>query len=57
MTDFVIVDDLDGDFWKQNPELKYIEPFSEFSKKKNSSEIMKAIYLAYDFKSKFNISF
>lgn len=54
MIDFVIVDDLDGDFWKQNPELKYIEPFAEFSKKKNSSEIMKAIYLAYDFKSKFN---
>lgn len=54
MTDFVIVDNLEEDFWKQNPELKYIEPFAEFSKKKNSSEIMKAIYLAYDFKSKFN---
>lgn len=54
MIDFVILDDLDGDFWEQNPELKYMEPFSEFKKEKNSSNIMKAIYLAYDFKSKFN---
>jgi hypothetical protein len=54
MIDFVTLDDLDGNFWEQNPELKYIEPFAEFYKKKNSSQIMKAIYLAYDFKSKFN---
>jgi len=52
--DFVTLDDLDGDFWIQNPELKYIEPFAEFSKKEDSSSIMKAIYLAFDFKSKFN---
>jgi len=54
MIDFVTLDDLDGDFWEQNPELKYIEPFAKFSKTKNSSAIMKAIYLAFDFKSKFN---
>lgn len=54
MIDFVTLDDLDGDFWVQNPELKYIEPFAEFSKKEDSSSIMKAIYLAFDFKSKFN---
>ena len=54
MIDFVTLDNLDGDFWEQNPELKYIEPFAQFSKKKDSSSIMKAIYLAFDFKSKFN---
>lgn len=54
MIDFVTLDDIDGDFWEQNPELRYVEPFAEFSKKKDSSSIMKAIYLAFDFKSKFN---
>lgn len=39
MIDFVTLDDLDGDFWAQNPELKYIEPFAEFSKKEDSSSI------------------
>lgn len=53
---FATLEDLDGNFWEQNPELKFIDPFSEFMKKKNSSEIMKAIYLVYDFKSKFNIA-
>lgn len=54
MLDFVILEDEKDDFWEQNPELKYIEPFSTFSKKKDSSETMKAIYLVYDAKSKFN---
>jgi hypothetical protein len=54
--EFVIIEDLAGDFWEQNPELALMRPFSEFKKKKNSSEIMKAIYLIYDFKSKFNVA-
>lgn len=54
MLDFVTLEDDKADFWEQNPELKYIEPFATFSKKKDSSNIMKAIYLVYDFKSKFN---
>lgn len=54
MIDFVTVYDFDEDFWLQNPELKYMEPFASFYKTDNSSLIMKAIYLAYDFKSKFN---
>lgn len=54
MLDFVNLDiESPLTFWEQNPELKYIEPFSEFYKEENSSDIMKAIYLAYDFKSKF----
>lgn len=54
MLDFVILEDEKVDFWEQNPELKYIEPFAALYKKKDSSDIMKAIYLVYDFKSKFN---
>jgi arylsulfatase A-like enzyme len=54
MIDFVTLDDDKADFWEQNQELKYIEPFATFSKKKDSSDIMKAVYLVYDFKSKFN---
>jgi hypothetical protein len=56
MIDFVILEDLAGDFWEQNPEIALIEPFASFKKKKGSSEIMKAIYLIYDFKSKFNVA-
>jgi hypothetical protein len=40
-----------GDFWEQNPILGYMSPFNEFKKKKNSSNIMKAIYMIYDSKS------
>lgn len=54
MIDFVTIYELEEDFWEQNPELKYITPFNEFYKEEGSSEIMKAIYLVYDFKSKFN---
>jgi len=43
MLDFVTLEDDKADFWEQNPELKYIEPFATFSKKKDSSNIMKAI--------------
>lgn len=46
--------DQDYDFWKQNPQLKTMSPFSELKNKKNSSEIMWAIYLWKDPKSIFN---
>jgi hypothetical protein len=52
---FVTLDDFEEDFWEQNPELQYIEPFAEIKKQKGSSNIMKAIYLVYDYKSKFNV--
>ncbi len=45
--------DFDGDFWAQNPMLALMSPFAEFKKKKNSSNIMKAIYMVYDSKSPF----
>lgn len=54
MIDFVTIEDDKLGFWEQNPELTYMEPFATFSKDKKSSDIMKAIYLVYDFKSKFN---
>ena len=56
MIDFVNLDiESPESFWEQNPELKYVEPFAEFYKNdKESSKIMSAIYLAYDYKSKFN---
>jgi hypothetical protein len=54
MIDFVTIDiESPLTFWEQNPEIKYMEPFSSFYEEENSSDIMKAIYLAYDFKSKF----
>ena len=53
---FAILKDIDEDFWEQNKELTFISPFSSFKKKKNSSEVMKAIYLLYDHKSKLNES-
>lgn len=56
MIPFVELYSLEEDFWVQNPELSVMSPFAEFKKKKNSGEIMKAIYLIYDFKSKFNIA-
>lgn len=53
---FIEIEDFNQDFWEQNPELQYIEPFATFKKTKGSSDIMKAIYLVYDFKSKFKIA-
>jgi len=50
---FCNIKDIEGDFWEQNKQLSYMSPFSSFKKKKNSSKIMKAIYLIYDSKSSF----
>lgn len=49
-----ILRDEDGSFWEQNKALAYMSPFAEFKKTdKKSDIIMKAIYLAYDSKSRF----
>ena len=53
---FIEIEDFEKDFWEQNPEIQFIEPFASFKKTKGSSDLMKAIYLVYDFKSKFKIA-
>lgn len=42
------------DFWKQNPEIKTISPFSDIVNKKDSSLVMWAIYFIEDPKSVYN---
>jgi len=56
MINFVNLENIEDNFWEQNPELAYMTPFSELYKKKEGEQIMKAIYLIYDFKSRFNIA-
>lgn len=51
---FVRKPDDPKDFWKLNNDLVYLDPFHEFSKKKNSAKIMTAIYMIYDPKSQLN---
>jgi type I site-specific restriction endonuclease len=47
----VFIKDIYGDFWSQNQQLAIVTPFADFKKKKNSSNIMVAIFLIYDSKS------
>lgn len=54
---FVDIENEDSDIWKDNPDLQFSEPFAKFKKsERNSNKIMKAIYLIYDPKSRFNIA-
>jgi len=53
---FARVNDLEADFWKQNPQIALMTPFNKFKKVKNSSKVMTAIYLIHDPQSTFRRS-
>lgn len=46
--------DINVDFWKNNPEYIYIEPFSKLYEKKDSSKLMWTLWL-YTSKSEYNL--
>jgi hypothetical protein len=46
--------DITVDFWANNPEYIYIEPFNKFYKEKDSSNLMWALWL-YTSKSEYNV--
>lgn len=57
MQTLVTLRNFDADFWEQNPVLAHMSPFHELKEKdKNSSKVMKAIYMIHDSKSPFKAS-